>query len=147
MLYILSSKSTMHPSSTLSIPFKYLPHAGARKLEKLSGAREDDQAYFRIAQHGQLVSFLQQPVPTFGEGDLSTGGVLDPLDLDFPTANGDTSLELLTIGVSVISAVERHVRGDGSVVETGTGLEDFTEVRHGGNGEGFTGEMARKGWC
>lgn len=50
-------------------------------IQAASG-REDDQSDLSVAEDGELVGLLQQPIPALAEGHLAAGGVLDPLDLN-----------------------------------------------------------------
>lgn len=53
---------------------------------KASTAGEDNKSNFSITENRQFISLLEQAVATFAEGNLAIGGVLDPLDLYFPSS-------------------------------------------------------------
>jgi len=53
----------------------------ARVLVELPLSGEDDERDLRIAENGDLVGLLQQPVPALGEGHLAVDLVLDPAQL------------------------------------------------------------------
>lgn len=63
----------------------YICIPGASELVELSSTGEDDESDLGVAQHGELVSFLQQTVPPLGEGHLAVDLVLDPLQLNPPS--------------------------------------------------------------
>ena len=54
---------------------------------------EDDERDLGVAEDGQFIGFLEQPVPALAEGDLAARVVLDPLDLDLSSPH--VSLPLL----------------------------------------------------
>jgi hypothetical protein len=54
----------------------------AAELVELAAAGEDDERDLGVAEHGQLVGLLEEPVATLGEGDLPVDLVLDPLQLN-----------------------------------------------------------------
>ena len=51
-------------------------------LVEAAAAGEDDEGDLGLAEHRELVRFLEEAVATLAEGDLPVGGVLDALDLD-----------------------------------------------------------------
>ena len=54
----------------------------AAELVELAAAGEDDERHLGVAEDGELVSLLEEPVATLAEGDLPARVVLDPLDLN-----------------------------------------------------------------
>lgn len=60
--------------------FCFIPSSAAELVE-LPSSGEDDESDLRIAENRELVSFLQEAVPTLGEGHLPVDLVLDPLQL------------------------------------------------------------------
>jgi hypothetical protein len=56
----------------------------ARVLVELPLSGEDDERDLCVAEHGDLVGLLQQPVPALGEGHLAVDLVLDPAQLHRP---------------------------------------------------------------
>ena len=51
-------------------------------LVEAAPAGEDDERHLGVAEDGELVSLLEEPVATLAEGDLPARVVLDPLDLN-----------------------------------------------------------------
>lgn len=49
---------------------------------EFSGAGKHENGNFSVAENGELVGFLEEPIASLGVGYLSVGGVLYPLDLD-----------------------------------------------------------------
>lgn len=60
---------------------------GACILVELVVAREHDERDLSITKDGELLSFLDNTIPSFGVGDLPVRLVLDPLDLDLSTTH------------------------------------------------------------
>jgi hypothetical protein len=70
---------------------RYVPGMAGVLVELPLGG-EDDERDLGVAEHGDLVRFLQQPVPALGEGHLSVDLVLDPPQLHRPAPHvADTS--------------------------------------------------------
>eukprot|EP01018_Ginkgo_biloba_P003066 Gb_30605 [translate_table: standard] len=82
---------------------KFLPVAG--ELVDLGGWGENDESNFRIAQNRELPRFLQQTVPTFGEGHLTVYCVLDTLQLH---PSPSPSHFIADVSVSLANEAERH---------------------------------------
>lgn len=57
------------------------------KLVELSSIGEDDESNFGIAQNGELISFLQNPISPFSEGDLPIDLVFYSLQLYSPSSH------------------------------------------------------------
>jgi len=64
---------------------------GACILVELVVAREHDERDLSIAKDGELLSFLDNTIPSFGIGHLPVRLVLDPLDLDLSTTHLSSS--------------------------------------------------------
>jgi len=61
-------------------------------LVEATTAREDDEGHLSVAEDGELIRLLEEPIAALAEGDLPARVVLDPLDLNpSPTHAGDTS--------------------------------------------------------
>lgn len=58
--------------------------SGADVFMELLGARQHDDRHFSVAEDGELVGLLEQPIAPLRVGHLPVGRVLDPLDLDLP---------------------------------------------------------------
>lgn len=56
---------------------------------EFSSTREHDERHLGIAKDSELLSFLKDPVSSFGVGDLPVGVVLNPLDLNLSTTHFD----------------------------------------------------------
>ena len=67
---------------------------GGGELEEAAAGGEDDEGDLGVAEHGQLVRLLQQPVPPLGERHLPAYLVLDPLQLYFPSPHRSLSSSL-----------------------------------------------------
>lgn len=65
-----------HPVLVLCL----LPGAAA-ELVKLPAVGEDDESDLGVAEHGELVGFLEEPIPPLREGHLAINLVLDSLQL------------------------------------------------------------------
>lgn len=53
-----------------------------RVLVEAATAWEDDECHLSVAEDGELIRLLQEPVAALAEGDLATCAILDPLDLN-----------------------------------------------------------------
>uniref|UniRef100_A0A5K1DZI3 Uncharacterized protein n=1 Tax=Nymphaea colorata TaxID=210225 RepID=A0A5K1DZI3_9MAGN len=62
------------------------PGVGTAVLEHLPTAGKDDESDLGIAEDGELMRLLQQPVPPIGERNLPVGGVLNPPHLNTSTS-------------------------------------------------------------
>lgn len=61
-------------------------------LVEASAAGEDDERHLGVAEDGELVRLLEEPIAALAEGDLPARVVLDPLDLNpSPPHAGDLS--------------------------------------------------------
>ena len=56
-------------------------------LVEAAAAGEDNEGDLGVAEHGELVRLLEQPVPALGERHLPADLVLDPLQLHLPAAH------------------------------------------------------------
>lgn len=59
----------------------------AAELKELATVGEDDERHLGITKNGQLISFLQQPIPPLGKCYLSIYLVLYPLQLYLPPSH------------------------------------------------------------
>lgn len=66
--------------SSILVSIEYVP-GGARELKKLAAVGEDDESDLSVAEHGELVSLLEEAIPPLGERHLPVDLVLDPLQL------------------------------------------------------------------
>lgn len=57
---------------------------GARVLVEAACAGEGHEADLGIAEDGELLGFLEDPVPPLGEGHLPARGVINPADHNLP---------------------------------------------------------------
>lgn len=62
---------------------RYTPGAG--EIIELAGAGENDEANLGIAEDGELLCLLQEPVPPLRESHLTAGRVVDPTDHNLPS--------------------------------------------------------------
>lgn len=60
--------------------YEYVPRA--TKFIELAPTREDNKSNFSIAKDRKFVSFLEQTIPSFREGDLPVNFILYPLKLN-----------------------------------------------------------------
>jgi len=65
---------------------------GAGELVELAARGEDDEPDLSVAEHGELVGLLEQPVAALGEGHLPARRVLYPLQLRLPPHHRRRSL-------------------------------------------------------
>ena len=83
----------------------------AAELEELAAAGEDDESDLGVAEHGELISFLQQTISSFREGHLTIDLVLDPLQLHSPSPHSlSLSLSLSLSSSSYLQAPWRKVK-------------------------------------
>lgn len=101
----------------------------ARELVELPLGGEDDERDLCIAEHGDLVGLLQQPVPALGESHLAVDLVLDPAQLHRPAPH------LRRLDTYPLSRHSRRSNGD----------VDMWEAEDGGEEEGSGG--SRLEWC
>lgn len=64
------------------------------ELIEASSAGEDDECDLSVAEYGELVGLLQQPIPALAEGHLTARLVLDSLYLNLPPPHVDQSIHL-----------------------------------------------------
>lgn len=56
---------------------------------EFSSTREHDERHLSIAKDSELLSFLKDPISSFGVRDLPVGVVLNTLDLNLSTTHFD----------------------------------------------------------
>ena len=59
----------------------------AGELVGLAGGGEDDDGDLGVAENGQLISFLQNAIPTFREAHLPTCRIFNSLHLNFASSH------------------------------------------------------------
>jgi len=84
----------------------YIPLSAAELVE-LAAVGEDDERDLGVAEHGELVRLLEQPVAALGEGDLAVDLVLDPLQLNPPPPHGSQPFQLAP-AAATLSSTHTH---------------------------------------
>lgn len=65
----------------------------AGELVGLAGRGKDEKGNFGVAEDGELVGFLQKPIPTLRERHLPTRRIFDSLQLHFPSSHFSRSAD------------------------------------------------------